>query len=91
MKKALVLILLLAGPAWGRGWEAADPEGACDFAYARYLHQLDCAPLNGAVESQRQVVNQRLYSMYQQGRWMPARPAPAVAPSVAPPQLAPKP
>lgn len=88
MKKAVLLILVLAGPAWGRGWEAVDPEGASDFWYARYLHQLDCPALMGAAESQRQLVNQRVYSIYQQGRLRPTptAPAPRASESMTPPR-----
>lgn len=93
MKKTVLLIVLLAGPAWGRGWEVVDPEGACDFWYARGLHQLDCAALSGAAESQRHVVNSRMYSIYQQGRSRPAAAPAATAPpsneSMTPPRAKP--
>ena len=83
MKRALMLVLLLATPASARGWRQERCEWAADLEYARYLYQLECNQLPAAAEWQRQVVNQQVYGAYQ--RWQPAAaPEPAADTAMRP-------
>ncbi len=75
MKRAVVLVLLMAAPASARGWREERSEWAADLEYARHLDRLGCAELNAAAEWQRQVANQQIYASYHRWQTTPTAPA----------------